>query len=133
MKQKIGAPQTGPKYRGSIKETRIILDEFFEGHLQDEHGHWKDLMFFLGLPQEMGHNSPGRREAFIRAMHSKKGLYNPFLGERITNTNLQETVQAIKRMYRKRRKELDRSPFANDLFPYYVNVMRMLVDAERDL
>lgn len=131
MKQSNTASNVIPEFKHAARVTGSILDEFFSGFNDDEHGHWKDLMFFLGLPQEMGHSKLNRRQEFIKALHSKNGLYNPFLGERITNENLRETVAQIKAKYRERRQQLGKSPFANDLFPDHVKVVAMLEEAEQ--
>ncbi|MFC1656010.1 hypothetical protein ACFL3C_04015 [Patescibacteria group bacterium] len=133
MRKQEPMPQAMPGMKWPKAETDRLLDEFFEGMHEGENGHWKDLLWLLGLPQKMGFNSlHDRQRRFVNAIHSRKGLTNGNTGERITNATLKVTMDRIKELYRERMRVPSRRPFSNDLYPYREQLLWVLEGKTQD-
>ncbi len=130
--------------RESLREIKGILEEYL-----DQGGHWKDLLWQLGLEQSIayrGDGGDGRFNFFANIVCSGKGLYSPVLKRRITAFELRDAVDTIFAMYEamnaRKGKFQSREDFSignyNDLLPRMNQVNKMirefsgrLIEAER--
>lgn len=93
MKRQATAPREDGE-RQSLREIKGIVSDYL-----GQGGHWKDLMWQLGLEQRVVYEGDGKRGGrfshFARKVCSTKGLYSSVLKRRITAYEIQEAVDTI--------------------------------------